>query len=247
MGPPGSASRSALGVKKLWFRPNALKQTDRFDAIGLYAPFWTYDCAVHSNWSADAGHYYYETRTVTVMVNGRPQRRTQQVRKVRWVPAWGKRDDEFDDVLVCGSRGPRSRCSPSWVTTTCVSSFPIGRVPRGLGAEEYSIDLQSGWDRAEQYVEKTQRQRCSRDVPGDTQRNLRVQNHVRDVRWKHLLLPLWSLQYKFGGKTYTVLVNGPDGARRGQSTVLVVKIVLFVLLIAAIIVAIVFLSQVESF
>ena len=69
-------------VQGLWFRPNALKQTDRFDAIGLYAPFWTYDCDVHSDWSADAGHNYYETRRVTVMVNGKPQTQTQQIQKI---------------------------------------------------------------------------------------------------------------------------------------------------------------------
>ncbi|MEX1024656.1 MAG: hypothetical protein WD226_06215 [Planctomycetota bacterium] len=231
-------------VKGLWFRPNALKNTKRFDAIGLYAPFWTYDCAVHSEWSAQAGYYYYETRTVTVMVNGRPTQRTQQVRKVRWVPAWGERDDAFDDVLVCGSRGLSVDLLAKLGDYDLTELVPYRpEYLAGWRAEEYSIDLEGGWERAEQYVERVQRERCSGDVPGDTQRNLRVENRVRDVRWKHLLLPLWSLQYRFGGKTYTVLVNGQTGSIVGKAPLSPLKISLFVLFLAALVAVIVLLIQ----
>lgn len=234
----------AKWVNGLWFRPNALKRTDKFDAIGLYAPFWTYDCRVHSNWSADAGHYYYVTRTVTVMVNGKPQRRSQQVRKVRWVPSWGKRDDTFDDILICGSTGLSEELLGK------LGDYDLGQlVPyrpeylAGWRAEEYGVDLKAGWQRAEQHVEERQRRRCSRDVPGDTQRNLRVQNHVSDVRWKHALLPLWSLQYRFGGKVYTVMVNGQTGHIVGKAPISSMKIVSLVVLVLAIGAAIAFFSQ----
>ncbi|MEM7518242.1 MAG: hypothetical protein AAF368_15130, partial [Planctomycetota bacterium] len=30
-------------IGKRWFRPNALKQTDRFDGVGIYVPYWTFD------------------------------------------------------------------------------------------------------------------------------------------------------------------------------------------------------------
>jgi predicted RNA-binding Zn-ribbon protein involved in translation (DUF1610 family) len=28
----------------LWFRPNALKRAGKFAAVGVYVPFWTFDC-----------------------------------------------------------------------------------------------------------------------------------------------------------------------------------------------------------
>ena len=82
-------------------------------------------------------------------------------------------------------------------------------------------------------VVDSQRQRCAGDVPGDTQRNLRVQNRIFDVRWKHVLLPIWSVQYAFKGETYTVLVHGQTGRVVGQAPLSWVKIVGVVLAVLA--------------
>ena len=49
---------------KLWFRPNDLKHRARVAEIGgVYVPYWTFDAQVESNWTAQAGYYYYETET----------------------------------------------------------------------------------------------------------------------------------------------------------------------------------------
>ena len=32
---------------------------------GMYVPYWTFDCAVQSQWRAEAGHHYYEHELVT--------------------------------------------------------------------------------------------------------------------------------------------------------------------------------------
>ena len=66
-------------------------------------------------------------------------------------------------------------------------------------------------------------------MPGDTQRNLRVKNAISGVRWKHVLLPVWSLQYRFQGEVYTVLVNGQNGCVAGKAPISWVKVALFAL------------------
>lgn len=223
-------------ISKLWFRPNELKRLKRFDAAGIYVPFWTYDCRVHSDWSADAGHYYWTTETYVTMVKGKPQVRTRQVRKVRWVPAWGDRDDSFDDVLIHASGNqPRAlvRKLGEFDTTDLVPYRP--EYLAGWLAEEYQLDLEQGWEQAQQHVESTQERRCAGDVPGDTYRFLRVKNHINDVRWKHVLLPIWSLQYRFGGKTYTVLVHGQTGKVVGRAPYSWVKITLAVFAVLGIV------------
>jgi len=202
----------------LWFRPSALKSLKKFQAVGVYAPFWTFDCRVFSEWSADAGYYYYVTQMYTVMVNGKPQMRSRQVRKIRWVPKWGDRRDSYDDVLVHASAGRPGDL------VTALGSFDLGAlVPyrpeylAGWRAEEYQIDLERGWARGQAIVEAEQKRRCSGDVPGDTQRRLRVANTISDVYWKHVLLPIWSLQYRFKGETYTVLIHGQTGKVVGRA------------------------------
>jgi DNA-directed RNA polymerase subunit RPC12/RpoP len=228
----------------LWFRPNELKKTRRFDAVGIYVPFWTFDCGVHSDWSADAGHYYWVTQSYWTRTNGRRVRRTRRVRKVRWVPAWGQRDDAYDDLLVLASGGQPAglvRKLGEFDTSALVPYRP--EYLAGWRAEEYRLDLDGAWEEGAAMVVGSQRRRCAGDVPGDTQRNLRVQNRIFDVRWKHVLLPIWSVQYAFKGETYTVLVHGQTGRVVGKaplSWVKVVGLVLAVLAGAALIAALVF-------
>src|SRR5262245_65497735 len=64
---------------------------------------------------------------------------------------------------------------------------------------------------------ETQRGRCSSDVPGDTQRNLSVENRFSRVTFKHVLLPIWIAAYRYGGKPYQFLVNGQTGEVVGKA------------------------------
>jgi hypothetical protein len=216
-------------VSSLWFRPNELKKARHASAVGIYVPFWTFDCRVHSRWSADAGHYYTVTVPKMVMVNGKMKMSMVQERRIRWVPAWGRRDDAYDDLLINASGLPKDLIAE-------LGHFDAqGLVPyrpeylAGWRAEEYQLDLEQGWREAEAQVIESQRTRCAGDVPGDTQRNLRVQNRIGGVRWKHILLPIWSLQYRFGGKVYTVLVHGQTGRVAGKAPLSSAKIALLVL------------------
>ncbi|MHC4990313.1 MAG: TFIIB-type zinc ribbon-containing protein [Planctomycetota bacterium] len=222
-------------IKGLWFRPNDLKKTRRFEAVGIYVPFWTFDCRVHSDWSADAGHYYWVTETYRTTVNGKRVTRRRRKRKIRWEPAWGARQDAYDDMLINASRGQPAdlvRKLGQFDTGQLVGYRP--EYLAGWRAEEYQVDLESGWGAAQQHVESTQHRRCAGDVPGDTHRNLRVRNTITDPRWKHILLPIWSLQYRFKQKTYTVLVHGQSGHVVGDAPYSWAKIALLVVPLAII-------------
>lgn len=77
----------------LWLRPNDLKSASRMTALqGAYIPFWTFDAATDSYWTAEAGHYYYVD-----FGSGKDRRRE---RRVRWEHASGSLQLFFDDVTV---------------------------------------------------------------------------------------------------------------------------------------------------
>jgi hypothetical protein len=76
-------------------------------------------------------------------------------------------------------------------------------------------------------------------VPGDTQRALHVETHLSEVRWKHVLLPLWTLTYEFRGKPYAILVHGQTGHIVGRAPLSWVKILSLVLAVAAVVLAVV--------
>ena len=203
-------------------------------------PFWTFDCHVHSDWSADAGYYYYVTQTYTTTVNGKRQTRTRRVRKIRWKPAWGQREDRYDDLLVAASQGIPAELVEElgrFDTKALVPYRP--EYLAGWRAEEYQTDLLGGWRLGQADVERTQEQRCAGDVPGDTHRSLRVANAISDVHWKHVLLPVWSLAYSFRGKPYRVLVHGQTGRVVGEAPYSWVKIVLALLGFGGVVAAVV--------
>ena len=102
-----SKAREAMNhwLGRLWFAPSDLKAYARAGRAmqGIYAPYWTYDAETRTEYSGQRGTVYYETRPVTVVVNGRRQTAMQQVARIRWQPVRGRVGRDFDDVLVLGS------------------------------------------------------------------------------------------------------------------------------------------------
>ncbi len=198
-----------------WFAPNALKAAALTDTVkGLYVPYWTFDARVHATWKAEAGYYYY----VTEAVRGADGKRTaRQVRKIRWEPAAGAVEQMFDDELVGASCGVHAGLLAR------VEPFPTGDlVPYKAGflsgwvVERYQIDLAGAAQRARESMTRKITAQCAAAVPGDTHRFLQVDPSFSDQTFKHILVPVWLLQYHYGKTPYQVVVNGYTGKMAGE-------------------------------
>ncbi|MBE7491905.1 MAG: hypothetical protein HS108_09165 [Planctomycetes bacterium] len=230
---------------RLWvrlFRPGALTaRASVHELHGIYVPFWTYDTHSQSNWTAQAGYYYYVTETYRDS-QGRTQ--TRQVRKIRWVWKNGSRRDHFDDWLVCASRqyygGDLQRLMKEIEPFPTRAMVPFdNKYLAGFRAERYSLDLKAGWDIALQGIKAELYARCGRDVPGDTYRFLEVRSSFWGQSFKHVLLPVFVLSYRFEDKPYNVLVNGSTGEVRGRAPISKVKVAIFVAVVVVLVAAIV--------
>ncbi|MDC1142469.1 hypothetical protein OAU50_05215 [Planctomycetota bacterium] len=215
---------------RLWvklFRPGALQQRANVgDLHGIYVPFWTYDSQAHSNWTAQAGYHY------TVTVGSGENRRTET--RTRWVWTNGQRRDAFDDWLVCASK--RYYNNDLQKLMHKIEPFPTKRLvpydPKyltGFRGEKYTIDLKAGWGIARKGILSECRSRCSRDVPGDTQRYLEVRTTLFGQSFKHVLLPVFVMGYKFDSKQYNVLINGATGEVQGQAPISKIKLIIFII------------------
>ncbi len=219
---------------RLWVRlvrPRALQQRANVEDLhGVYVPFWTYDTQSHSRWTAQAGYYYYVTQTYRDS-QGRTQ--TRQVRKVRWVWTNGQRRDFFDDWLVCASRqyygsdlaALMKKIEP--FPTQAVVPYDAGYLA-GFRAERYSLDLKQGWEIARNGIMDVCRSRCAGDVPGDTHRFLEVRTTFWGQSFKHVLLPVYVMAYRFKDKPYNVLINGATGVVKGGAPLSWVKVTILV-------------------
>ncbi len=241
------AAQAAFGkwLKGLWFRPGDLTSESKIKELkGVYVPYWTFDARAHSNWNADAGYYYYVEEEYWATENGKKVRRTKRVKHTRWEPAWGQRSDFFDDKLICASKGLPANLVKQ------VSNFSTKElVPyqpsflAGWSAEAYAIDLELAWKTAQAEMFSEQTDRCRKDVPGDTQRNLRVNTRLSEQTFKHVLLPVWIAAFRYNDKPYRFLVNGQTGKVSGKAPYSAFKIILFIAVILAIIAGIVILVQ----
>jgi ribosomal protein S27E len=230
-----NAARSAFStwLGKLWFRPSDLKKMADLQQIeGMYVPFWAYNSDVLSAWTAMAGYHYYVTVPKT---DSQGKTRMVRERRTNWVPAWGNRQDRYDNVLVCASQGLPDDLVRKVQNFDCNQLAPYNPAYlSGWKAEEYVVDLQQGWGTASKRIADEQFKRCGRDVPGDTHRALSVNNTFRTVTWRHILLPLWIAAYRYKQKVYRFLVNGQTGEVVGKAPWSVVKILALVLVLLAV-------------
>lgn len=211
-----------------WFAPNRLKHAALTDTVhGIYLPYWTFDAHATAHWTAQSGYYYYVTETYT---DAQGNRRTRQVRKVRWVPSSGTLQHFFDDDLVPGTVGvhlPLLRQIEPFPTKD-LKPYDAAYV-RGWTVERYQVDIAQAAKMNEKQMEEELYRLCGREVPGDTYRALQVEAEYDSRTFKHILVPVWMVTYDYGRKSFQVIVNGYTGTIAGERPYSWVKITLAVL------------------
>ena len=228
------SARKALisWLGRLWFAPNRLLEFTRAGRAmsGVYVPYWTFDADTQSRYRGQKGVHYYESRTVTVNVNGKSERRTEQVQKTRWYPASGTVSRQFDDVLVIAAtslpKGLGEGLEP-WDLDALQPYRPDYLA--GLQAEGYTIALTDGHQSGRAKMDAIIYSDVCHDIGGDVQRVDTIDSDYDNETFKHILLPVWMAAYKYSGKSYRFLVNGLTGEVQGERPWSVWKITFAVL------------------
>ena len=224
-----------LGAR--WFAPSDLTKVANVDDAlkGWYIPFWTYDSQIETSYSGQRGDYYYETVMRTVMVNGKPQMQSHQVRRTRWSSASGRVQNSFDDVQVAGSTSiPEKdlRGIDGWDTDNLVPYRD--EFVAGLQAESYTVDVKAGFETAKLYMLEGVRATIRRDIGGDEQRITSMSPHFYGLTFKHILVPIWIAAYRYGGASYRFVINARTGKVAGDRPYSAWKITGFVVMLLVI-------------
>ncbi len=231
----------------LWFAPNALKERARADHRfdGIYLPYWTYDALTESDYAGRRGDDYWVSETYTSRdANGNTQTHTRQVRRTRWRSVSGHVTVPFDDVLVTGSRALPVKYLEKLEPWDLEDLVPFEEsYLSGFKAETYQIDLAEGFERARTIMDGVIRQAVCQDIGGDHQRISSLHTRHHDLTFKHILLPVWISAFRYGGKTYRMVVNARTGEVQGERPWSAWKIFFFVLAMIAIIATVIVLAQ----
>jgi predicted RNA-binding Zn-ribbon protein involved in translation (DUF1610 family) len=223
-------------VRSRWFAPNAfLKQGVSGNFNGVYLPYWTFDTLTYNAYTGERGDAYWVT-----VGEGQNQR---QERRVRWSPRSGRFQRFFDDVTVPASRGLDMH------RLIALEPWPFGKmipftqqVLAGFLARTYDMALREGFVAAKERVDSAIASDVRQRIGGDEQRVWSIQSRYDAITFKHLLLPVWLMTYRFHEKPYRVYINAATGEVQGDRPYSWVKITLAVLA-ALIVVAIIVAAQ----
>jgi predicted RNA-binding Zn-ribbon protein involved in translation (DUF1610 family) len=233
-------AKSNLGewVKSRWFAPNEfLKRGVEGKFNGVYLPYWTFDSLTCNRYSGQRGEHYYVT--VGSGDNKRQERRTN------WYPASGAFQRFFDDVLVLATEGMNRKLMQN------LEPWPLSKVipftPQALAgylARTYEIELDGGFVDAKQRMDDAIDREVRQRIGGDEQRVHSVHTHYDALTFKHLLLPVWLMAYRFHEKAFQVMINAGTGEVQGERPYSWVKITLTVLSVLVVVgTAVYFYSQ----
>ena len=221
--------RKWLG-KKI-FAPKAVRQEAKPDRFtGVYLPYWTYDSHTITQYAGLGGEYYYVTEFYTVTENGRSVQKTRQVRHTRWFPVSGTYTEAFDDILVQAGGSDQSALLAKLQPYNLAELQPYQPdFLSGYGASHYEIPLQDGFEEAKGIMDAAIRNGIRDQVHTDELQLNQVDTTFKDIRFKHILLPVWLSSFRFRQKQYRYLINGQTGRVSGTYPLSPIRIALAVI------------------
>jgi hypothetical protein len=216
-----AAKRSlADWVRSRWFAPGDFKARGvSGDLEGAYLPFFTFDAMTSTEYRGERGEHYYVT-----VGSGKDERREQ---RTRWYPASGAFQRFFDDVLVSAVRrlpAPLLQKLEPWPLAGVRAYTPDALA--GKAVHTYDVELAEAFPEARRQMEEELASDVRARIGGDAQRVHEVQTGFAGLTYKHLLLPVWLLAYRYRDKSYRVAINACTGEVNGERPWSAVKIAL---------------------
>ena len=207
--------QKATDFSKKWaktriFAPRAFKKSICIENIqGIYEPCFTFDSNTYSTFYGRVGDR--RTRTVGTGKN----RRTETYIVYRNVG--GSHDRFFDDVLIATNenfnQSDLQKLSPFKTEAACVYE---NKYLSGFVAEGYHKNLDESWRDAKVEIEARIRRQIIDRLHCDVVDYLNVNTRHENVKFKYLLIPVYTMVYRFKNKNYLVRVNGSTGRVKGK-------------------------------
>lgn len=216
-------------VRSRWFAPSefALRGVEgRFN--GVYLPFWTYDSLTFSRYWGERGDHYW----VTVTDNNNQSR---QEMRTRWSSVSGSHQRFFDDVLILATKGMSRDMMDALEPWPLESVQPFSQeLLAGFLARTYEVELDDGFPIAKKIMDAGIASDVRGLIAGDEQRVSEIKTRYDAITFKHLLLPVWLLAYRYRDKSYQIFINAMTGEVQGERPYSFWKIFLTVLLVVGI-------------
>ncbi|MHC0444263.1 hypothetical protein ACWA1F_02570 [Flavobacterium sp. 3-218] len=219
-------------IDGLWWAPDNLKKTalSHRGLKGVYIPYWTFDLQTFSEYTGERGKNY--TSTVKVGRNKIP------IIETEWSDVSGSISVAFEDILTPASgnidKNSLKQLFP-WDMGALVKMND--KYLAGFVTEKYKVKLNEGFQNVQNTINSTIKTEICRKIGGDNQRINNLKTASSNIKFTHILLPVYVSTYTYNNKLYCFYVNGRSGKLVGERPYSNLKIALAIL-VAIIILAI---------
>jgi len=140
----------------------------------------------------------------------------------------------FDDILVCASTGVPEKLLLALEPWPLQKVIPFTQQAlSGYLARTYDVAIDGGLAAAKERMSTAISEQVRREIGGDEQRVTAVHTMHFALTFKHLLLPVWLLTYRYGDKPFQLAVNAATGEVQGERPWSAIKIILTILFVLA--------------
>jgi DNA-directed RNA polymerase subunit RPC12/RpoP len=216
-----------------WFAPNEFKKyNDKGAFSSIYVAYFTYDARTVTDYRGERGVEY------TYTVGEGDQQRTET--RTDWTHVSGQVRNAFDDMPILANTGLDSERVAElepWPTEHAKpysAEYVAGHLSR-----TYDLSVEQAFGQAKSRMEDVIDSTVRHDIGGDQQRVHSKNTQWFDMRYKHLLLPIWLLTVIYAGKPFQVCINGFTGEVQGRRPYSTVKIATAVTIAVLILLAVV--------
>lgn len=191
------AAREALGRwlgSRGFFRPSDLRQASTIRGLQpLWWVGWVFRATVRVAWAADSN---------------------AGARRSDWAPHAGERMVELERVVVPASRGlTEAECSALISGYDLSTAIPATQTRSEGSVERFTVQRSSARQIVARALERVAARVVSHDVPGSTQRKLRVSVLPRRLETERYAFPAYVLAYRYRDRLYRAIVHGQDPSR----------------------------------
>jgi predicted RNA-binding Zn-ribbon protein involved in translation (DUF1610 family) len=193
-----------------WFAPGDFKHgAEHGQFNGVYLSYFTFDSLTFTIWSGQRGDHYYVT-----VGSGNDERRE---RRTSWRSVSGRFQRFFDDVLILANRGLQRNHIDALQPWPLSQVVPFNQqLLAGLLSRTYDIELDECFAEARAKIDAELQADVRGRIGGDEQQITGLNSQYDAITFKHLLLPVWLMAYRYNGKSYQVFINACTGHVSGE-------------------------------
>jgi hypothetical protein len=89
----------------------------------------------------------------------------------------------------------------------------------GIQAQAYDTGLEPAWEEGRRRMREMTKSKCKSQATSQRMRNFSMGMDFSNESWRYILLPIYLASYRYGDKSYQVLINGQNGKIAGQRPV----------------------------